>query len=67
MHSRQDGTVKWFDERCGMGMISAEGHRSDYLVLRCSARNARFAAGERVSFEPVIKGLGNWAFNVIRQ
>lgn len=35
MHSRQAGTVKWFDERIGIGVIRAEGQALDYLVLRC--------------------------------
>ncbi|MCY1446346.1 Cold shock-like protein CspE [compost metagenome] len=67
MHSRQEGTVKWFDQRHGIGVICAEGQRWDYLVLRCAVGDAGLAAGERVSFEPVNKALGCWAFNVIRR
>lgn len=67
MHRRLAGTVKWFDEGHGMGVISAEGQRWDYLVLRCAAQNGGLSAGERVSFEPVTEGLATWAFNVVRQ
>lgn len=67
MHSRQAGTVKWFDERHGIGVISAEGQCWDYLVLRCAVGSKGLAAGERVLFEPVNKLLGCWAFNVVRQ
>ncbi|MFJ4443136.1 cold shock domain-containing protein [Pseudomonas sp. NPDC089422] len=67
MHSRQTGTVKWFHQGHGMGVISAEGQQANYLVLRCAARNKGLSAGQRVSFEPVSEGLANWAFNVVRQ
>ncbi|WP_043202863.1 cold-shock protein [Pseudomonas putida] len=67
MHSRQEGTVKWFDEGRGIGVISVEGERRDYLVLRCAVRGRELAAGESVSFDPVTEELANWAFNVTRQ
>ncbi|NIE77059.1 cold-shock protein [Pantoea sp. Ap-967] len=67
MHSRLTGTVKWFDDGRGMGIISAEGQGWDYLVLRCATGDGGLLAGERVSFEPVSEGLANWAFNVVRQ
>ncbi|RZI91550.1 MAG: hypothetical protein EOP15_00560 [Pseudomonas sp.] len=65
MHSRQEGTVKWFDEGRGIGVISAEGERRDYLVLRCAALNFALSEGMRVLFEPVSEALGCWTFNVI--
>ncbi|MFJ4344594.1 cold-shock protein [Pseudomonas sp. NPDC089401] len=67
MHSRLTGTVKWFDKGKGVGMISAEGQASEYLVLRRAVRGAGLSAGERVSFQPVSEGLANWAFDVVRQ
>ncbi|WP_060512222.1 cold shock domain-containing protein [Pseudomonas sp. NBRC 111124] len=67
MHRRLAGTVKWFDEGHGMGVISAEGQGWDYLVLRCATGNAGLSEGEQVSFEPVSEELANWAFNVVRQ
>ncbi|MQG96274.1 hypothetical protein F6X59_26650 [Pseudomonas sp. MN1F] len=67
MHRRLAGTVKWFDQGHGMGIISAEGQAWNYLVLRCAAEDGGLSAGERVSFEPVTEGLANWAFNVLRQ
>lgn len=67
MHRRLAGTVKWFDEGHGMGVISAEGQGWDYLVLRCAAQNGGLSTGERVSFEPVTEGLATWAFNVVRR
>ncbi len=36
MHSRLAGTVKWFDNRHGMGVINTEGREWNYLVLRCA-------------------------------
>ncbi|QHB25634.1 cold-shock protein [Pseudomonas monteilii] len=66
MHSRQEGTVKWFDEKRGIGVISAEGRRRDYLVLRCAAVNVVLSKGERVLLEPVSEALGCWAFNVAK-
>lgn len=65
MHSHQEGTVKWFDEGRGIGVISVEGERRDYLVLRCAAVNVALSARMRVLFEPVSEALGCWAFNVI--
>ena len=53
MHSRQEGTVKWFDEKRGIGVISA-------------AVNVVLSKGERVLFEPVSEALGCWAFNVAK-
>lgn len=52
MHSRQEGTVKWFDEGRGIG-------------VRCAAVNVALSEGVRVLFEPVSEALGCWAFNVI--
>ncbi|WP_409321517.1 S1 domain-containing protein [Pseudomonas monteilii] len=57
--------MKWFDEGRGIGVISVEGERRDYLVLRCAAVNLALSAGMRVLFEPVSEALGCWAFNVI--
>jgi cold shock CspA family protein len=65
MHSRQEGTVKWFDEGWGIGVISVEGERRDYLVLRCAAVNVALSEGMRVLFDPVSEAQGSWAFNVI--
>ncbi|MDZ3994920.1 cold-shock protein [Pseudomonas sp. Teo4] len=70
MHSRLLGTVKWFHEGHGMGVISSEGEDLDYFVTRLAimeAGKARLRAGERVSFEPVLDGVGCWAFNVMRE
>lgn len=67
MHSRQEGTVKWFDEGRGIGIISAEGETREYLVLRCAAVNVGLSRGMRVSFNPVTEVLGYWAFNVARE
>ena len=64
MHSRQEGTVKWFDEGRGIGVISAEGQTREYLVLRCAAVNVALSRGMRVSFNPGTEVLGYWAFNV---
>ncbi|MFJ4350048.1 hypothetical protein ACIPZ5_03995 [Pseudomonas sp. NPDC089428] len=67
MHSRLAGTVKWFDNRHGMGVIKAEGRAWNYLVLRCATQNGELLTGQQVWFEPITKGLANWAFNVVRQ
>jgi cold shock CspA family protein len=67
MHSRQEGTVKWFDEGRGIGVISVEGQTREFLVLRCAAVNVELSRGMRVSFNPVTEALGNWAFNVARE
>ncbi|AXQ50106.1 cold-shock protein [Pseudomonas vlassakiae] len=67
MHRRLNGTVKWFDEGNGLGVIRAEGQAWNYLVLRCAAVNGGLSAGERVSFLPVTERLAKWAFNVVRQ
>ena len=67
MHSRQTGSVKWFHEGYGIGVIRAGGQPSDYLVLRRAVGDEGLSAGERVSFQPVIQGLACWAFNVTRQ
>lgn len=67
MHSRLKGTVKWFHEANGVGVISAEDGSGDYLVARSAilmVGKARLLEGGRVSFEPVIDGLAFWAFNV---
>lgn len=67
MHRRLAGTVKWFDQGHGMGVITADGQAWNYLVLRCAAEDGGLSEGERVSFEPVSEGLADWAFNVVRQ
>lgn len=36
MHSRLKGTVKWFHEVNGVGVITAEDGSGDYFVARCA-------------------------------
>ena len=67
MHRRLNGTVKWFHEVKGVGVIKAEDGSGDYFVARCAilmVGRVRLLEGERVTFEPVIEGLAFWAFNV---
>ncbi|MBC3488857.1 cold shock domain-containing protein [Pseudomonas sp. SWRI100] len=36
MHRRLNGTVKWFHEVKGVGVIKAEDGSGDYFVARCA-------------------------------
>ncbi|AVD81138.1 hypothetical protein C4Q28_02665 [Pseudomonas sp. SWI6] len=70
MHNRLLGTVKWFNEDHGMGVISSDEEEVDYFVTQLAiieGGQGSLQEGERVSFEPVIEGVACWAFNVIRE
>lgn len=67
MHSRREGTVKWFDE--GRGDWGYQRGRSKPGIPGSALRSGEFGIveGMRVLFDPVTERLGYWAFNVARE